>query len=109
MIESIELEEKMTQIQGKHCQPTDIVKLNDQVIRLSYIDGEFHWHKHSNQDELFYVLKGKLKIKLKNQSDLILSEGQLAKIPKGVEHYPISIEPCFVILFEPVSLITKGD
>ena len=109
MISIINLKNEMNKISGKHCSPIDVTILNDQVVRMSYIDGEFHWHKHTNQDELFYILKGKLIIQLKEQSDIILSKGQMAVIPKGVEHCPKSIEPTFVLLFEPIVLQTKGD
>jgi len=109
MISQINLEEKMNEIHGKHCLPINIVIVNDQVIRLAYINGEFHWHKHTNQDELFYILKGKIVIQLKEQSDITLSEGQIVVIPKGVEHCPKSIQPSYILLFEPISLKTQGD
>ena len=109
MISSIDLNNKMNEIRGKHCSPIDVAKVNDQIIRMSYIDGEFHWHKHTSQDELFYILKGKLIIQLKNQLDITLSEGQIAVIPKGIEHCPKSIEPSYVLLFEPLLLQTQGD
>lgn len=109
MIQSIDLKNVMDKISGKHCLPIDVLKLNDQVIRLLYIDGEFHWHKHTNQDELFYILKGKLVIQLKNQPDITISEGQMTVIPKGVEHCPKSIESSYIMLFEPFNLQTKGD
>ena len=109
MTSVIDLKNEMGKISGKHCSPNDITLVNDQVVRLSYIDGEFHWHKHKNQDELFFVLKGKLNIQLKEQSDITLSEGQIAVIPKGVEHCPKSIQPTYVLLFEPNVLKTRGD
>ena len=109
MITPINLKHKMDQISGKHCSPIEIAQINDQVIRMSYIDGEFHWHKHTNQDELFYILKGKLIIQLKDHPDIILSEGQMVTIPRGINHCPKSIEPTYVLLFEPSSLKTKGD
>lgn len=109
MISQINLKDKMSEINGKHCSPIDIANVNDQVVRLSYIDGEFHWHKHKNQDELFYILKGKIIIQLKNQPDITLLEGQIAVIPKGVEHCPKSIEPSYVLLYEPINLKTRGD
>jgi quercetin dioxygenase-like cupin family protein len=99
----------MEEILGKHCSPIEVARVNDQVIKLSYIDGEFHWHKHTNQDELFYILKGKLIIQLKDQPDITLFEGQMAVISKGVEHCPKSTEPSFVLLFEPFKLQTHGD
>ncbi|ENO12106.1 cupin domain-containing protein [Thermoplasmatales archaeon SCGC AB-539-C06] len=109
MISAIKLNNKMSEINGKHCSPIDVARVNDQVVRMSYVDGEFHWHKHTNQDELFYILKGKIIIQLKEQPDVTLSEGQMVIIPKGVEHCPKSIEPSFVILFEPFILQTRGD
>jgi len=99
----------MDDVKGKHCKPINVARVNDQVIRISYIDGEFHWHKHTDQDELFYILKGRLIIQLKDQPDITLSEGQIVVIPKGVEHCPKSIEPSYVLLFEPFILKTRGD
>ena len=109
MISSINLKNKMDDVKGKHCKPINVARVNDQVIRISYIDGEFHWHKHTDQDELFYILKGRLIIQLKDQPDITLSEGQIVVIPKGVEHCPKSIEPSYVLLFEPFILKTRGD
>ena len=91
----------MIKIRSKHCSPIDIARVNDQVVRMSYIDGEFHWHKHTNQGELFYILKGKIVIQLKEQPNINISKGRIAVIPKGVEHYPKSIEPSYILLFEP--------
>ena len=76
---------------------------------MSYIDGTFHWHKHINHDELFYLIKGKLIIQLKNLPDITLSPGEMTVIEKGIEHCPKSIEPSYVLLFEPISLQTHGD
>ena len=109
MISAINLKNKMSEINGKHCSPIDVARVNDHVVRMSYVDGEFHWHKHTNQDELFYILKGKLVIQLKEQLDVILSEGQMAVIPKGVEHCPKSMEPSYVLLFESFIFQTIGD
>jgi len=109
MISTVDLKEKMNKIMGKHCIPIEVARVNDQVIRMSYIDGEFHWHKHTNQDELFYLIKGRIIVQLKDQPDITLSGGQMAVVPKGVEHCPKSIEPSYVLLFEPFMLQTHGD
>ena len=109
MISAINLKDKMNEISGKHCSPIEVARVNDQVVRMSYVDGEFHWHKHTDQDELFYILKGKLVIQLKEQPDITLSAGQMAVIPKGVEHCPKSIEPSYILLFESLLLQTRGD
>jgi len=109
MISSLDLKSKMDKIKGKHCLPIEVARVNDQVLRMAYVDGEFHWHKHKGQDELFFLLKGKLIIQLKDQSDIMLTEGHIAVIPKGVEHCPRSIEPSYVLLFEPLELNSHGD
>jgi mannose-6-phosphate isomerase-like protein (cupin superfamily) len=109
MISSLDLKNKMEEIKGKHCSPIDIARVNDHVIRMAFVNGEYHWHKHKEQDELFYLLKGKLMIQIKGQEDIILSEGQISVIPKGVEHCPKSIEPSYVVLFESFDLKSMGD
>ena len=72
------------------------------------LKGEFVWHHHENEDELFMVVKGKLTIKLKDQN-IELNEGQLFIIPRGVEHLPIAEEECHVMLFEPKSVLNTGN
>ena len=109
MIKIENINNLMNKISGKHCKPIDVTLVNDQVLRMSYIDGKFHWHKHTEFDELFYLIKGKLIIQLKNQPNIKLSAGEMTVIQKGIEHCPKSIEPSFVLLFEPISLKTKGD
>jgi mannose-6-phosphate isomerase-like protein (cupin superfamily) len=88
--------------------PKDIETINNFVIRLAKFDGEYHWHKHNKQDELFLVFKGKIKIQTK-AGDIILGQGEGVKIPKGLEHCPVSVEPSIVLLFEPLELKSKGD
>ena len=117
MILVINLEDMIKEIGGKSWSPVDVARVNDQVVRLSLFEGEFHWHKHTNEDELFYVVEGKIAIRLKDQPDITLSEGQMAIITKGVEHCPkglepsyvLLLEPSYVLLFEPYVLETQGD
>ena len=109
MIKKIDINNLMNKISGKHCQPIDVSVVNNQIVRIVYIDGEFHWHKHINQDELFYLIKGKLLIRLRKQPDIILTKGQITVIPKGTIHCPKSIEPSYVLLFEPLDLKSHGD
>ena len=89
--------------------PLDVVKVNDQVIRLALFDGEYHWHKHAGEDELFYVLKGTIVIQLKEKSDIVLHEGEMAVIPKNMEHCPKGLNPSYVLMFEPFKLKSQGD
>ena len=83
-------------------------ELNGQYVKLAKLKGEFVWHHHENEDELFMVVKGKLTIKLKDQN-IELSEGQFFIIPRGVEHLPIAEEECHVMLFEPKSVFNTGN
>ncbi len=109
MIPKIILEEKITEITDKLWSPIEVARVNDQVVRLALCRGEYHWHHHANEDELFYVLRGELTIQLKDDPDLTLREGELAVIPKGVEHCPKSVRDTYILMFEPYALQSRGD
>jgi len=83
--------------------------VNDQVVRMALFHGEYHWHKHTNEDELFYVYKGRVVIRMKDHEDIELSEGEMLVVPKNVEHQPVSCKPSYVLMFEPHELTSKGD
>jgi mannose-6-phosphate isomerase-like protein (cupin superfamily) len=70
-----------------------VARVNDLVVRMSLVKGEYHWHKHTDEDEFFYVYRGKIVIQPKAQEDIVLYEEERVVIPKGVEHCPKSIEP----------------
>lgn len=106
-MESIDLEEKFSQF-NEFWSPKIVGELNGQFVKLAKLQGEFVWHHHENEDELFMVIKGKLTIKLKDQ-DIQLGEGQFFIIPKGVEHLPVAQEECHVMLFEPKSVLNTGN
>ena len=108
MISTIRLDDKIKEI-DQPWSPVEVARVNDQVLRMSLVKGEYHWHKHTNEDELFYVHKGRILIQLKEQNDIDLHEGDMVVIPKGVEHCPKSIEPSYVIVFEPSVLKSRGD
>ena len=86
-----------------------LCQVNDSVVRLGILQGEYHWHKHSSEDELFYVLKGRMVIQLQDQPDIVLSAGEMAVVPKGVEHCPKAEEPSYILVFEPYALVSGGD
>lgn len=88
--------------------PKIIGDLNDSYIKLAKFKGEFVWHKHDNEDELFFIIKGNLLIKLRGQ-DIHLKEGEFVIIPKGVEHLPIAKEEVHVMLIEPKTTLNTGD
>jgi len=109
MVPIIKLKDKIKEINGRPWYPIDVARYNDQVVRIALYKGQFHWHKHNNQDELFYVVKGKIIIQIKDHDDLIIREGEMAVVPKGVEHCPKSSQDSYVLMFDPVSLDYKGD
>jgi mannose-6-phosphate isomerase-like protein (cupin superfamily) len=108
VVVGISLEERARAI-DKPWSPVEVARVNDQVVRLAKIQGEYHWHKHANEDELFYVFKGGIIIQLKDQPDIALGEGEMAIIPKGVEHRPKSEGASYILMFEPYSLDSRGD
>ena len=88
--------------------PRIVGELNDSYVKLAKLKGEFVWHKHEKEDELFLVVKGTLVIKLRER-DLVIHEGEFAVIPRGVEHCPVAEEEVHVMLLEPKSTINTGD
>jgi mannose-6-phosphate isomerase-like protein (cupin superfamily) len=107
MIEKVNLAEKFTLFQ-EQWSPRIVGELNDSYIKLAKLKGEFIWHKHENEDEMFLVVKGKLCIKLRDD-DLWLEQGEFVIIPKGVEHCPAAEEEVHVMLLEPKSTVNTGD
>lgn len=83
-------------------------ELNDSYVKVDKMKGEFVWHKHDGQDELFLVVKGKLLIRLRNK-DIRLDEGEFVIVPKGVEHLPVAEDEVHVVLIEPKSTVNTGD
>ena len=88
--------------------PKRIGKLNGQQILLAKIQGEFVFHKHDNEDELFMVIQGQLKLELKDQT-VTVNPGEFYIVPKGVEHKPIAEEETHLLLFEPLSTKHTAD
>jgi mannose-6-phosphate isomerase-like protein (cupin superfamily) len=89
-------------------QPKIAAELNDSFIKLVKLKGEFVWHRHEKEDELFLVVQGHLRIKLPD-GDIELEPGEMVVIPRGVEHCPIADKEVQVILLEPKSTINTGD
>jgi len=92
----------------EHWQPRIVGELNDSYVKLVKLKGEFVWHCHENEDELFLVIKGHLTIKLRER-DLHVSKGEFAILPRGVEHCPVADEEVQVLLLEPKATRNTGD
>jgi len=93
---------------SEHWSPKIIGQLNGQDVKLAKVKGEFVWHDHKNEDELFYIIKGTLKIEFRNKM-ITLNQGEMLIIPKGVEHKPIADEEVWVLLFEPSNIKHTGE
>lgn len=89
--------------------PKIVGELNDQYVKLAKLKGEFIWHDHKNEDELFYIVKGSLLLKFRDREDIRLNKGDLYIVPAGVAHLPIAEEECWVMLIEPKSTLHTGS
>lgn len=92
----------------EHWQPKIVGELNDAHVKLVKLQGEFVWHHHAHEDELFWVIKGRLLIKLRD-GDIWLDEGEFVIIPKGVEHKPVAEEEVHLLLLEPKTTVNTGN
>lgn len=106
-MEKVNIAQKFTLFQD-HWSPKIVGELNDAHVKLVKVKGEFVWHHHEAEDELFLVVKGRLLIKLRDQ-DIWLEEGEFVIIPKGVEHMPVAEEEVHLMLLEPKSTVNTGN
>ncbi len=106
-IEVINIAQKLDLIDA-YWSPRIAGELNDSFLTLVKLKGEFVWHQHEAEDELFLVVKGRLLIKLRDR-DLWLNPGEFVIIPHGVEHCPVAEEEVEVILLEPKTTLNTGD
>jgi len=106
-MQKVNLAEKLA-LFSEQWSPRIVGELNGQYVKLAKVKGEFEWHKHANEDELFLVLAGCLVVKLRDR-DIPLEEGEFFIVPRGVEHKPVAERETHVLLFEPVSTLNTGD
>jgi len=106
-MEKINITDKLS-LFNDYWNPRVVGELNGQQVKLAKLKGEFIWHKHDNEDELFYVLKGSLKIEFRNKT-VDIGQNECIIVPRGVEHRPVAADEVSVMLFEPASTINTGD
>lgn len=106
-ISTINIAKKFNQF-SEQWSPKIIAELNGQHIKIAKVEGEFIWHQHDNEDELFLVIKGTLHMKLRD-GERIIKEGEMIVIPKGVEHLPYSEEETWILMMEPTSTLNTGN
>jgi mannose-6-phosphate isomerase-like protein (cupin superfamily) len=93
---------------NEHWSPKIVGELNGQHVKLAKFQGEFVWHQHENEDELFLVVKGSFVMELRDKA-IELNEGELFIVPKGVEHKPVADKEVWVLLFEPAGTLNTGN
>lgn len=106
-MEKVNLEEKLALIR-EAWQPHIVGELNGQHVKLAKLDGEFIWHRHEDEDELFLVVTGRLDLELRERT-VSLGPGEFFIVPKGVEHRPVAREQVEVLMFEPAGTLNTGD
>lgn len=93
---------------NEHWSPKIVGEVNDTHIKLAKLQGEFFWHNHPNEDEMFLVVKGTMTLKLRDR-DIVLHPGEFFIVPKGVEHLPVADEEAHIILIEPQGTLNSGN
>jgi len=106
-MQKVNLTEKLNLI-DEYWSPKLVGEINDQVVKLAKLKGEFTWHKHDAEDEMFLVLHGRLLIKFRDQ-EFTLEGGEFLIVPRGVEHKPVAEEEVHIMLVEPATTINTGD
>jgi mannose-6-phosphate isomerase-like protein (cupin superfamily) len=103
----VNLAEKFSQI-TEFWKPYIAGELNGQLVKLDKLKGEFVWHQHENEDELFLVIKGRFRIEFRSKT-VWLESGEFMVVPRGIEHKPVADEECWILLFEPASTLNTGN
>ena len=106
-MEKIVLAEKFA-LFADHWRPRIVAELNGQHVKLAKLQGEFVWHHHEQEDELFLVVKGELTIELRD-GPVLLQPGEFLVVPAGVEHRPVAPSEVEVLLLEPVATVNTGN
>jgi mannose-6-phosphate isomerase-like protein (cupin superfamily) len=106
-MQTINLSEKFSCFHDQW-QPKIIAELNDTYVKAVKFKGEFVWHHHEHEDELFLVIKGKMRMKFRDREEIV-REGEFIVVPRGVEHLPVADEEAHVILLEPKTTLNTGN
>lgn len=106
-MEKVNLHQKF-ELFSEHWSPKIVGELNGQHVKFVKLKGEFVWHKHDEEDELFFVVKGSFNMEYRDKT-ITVNENEFLIVPKGVEHKPVANEEVWVMLFEPASTLNTGD
>jgi mannose-6-phosphate isomerase-like protein (cupin superfamily) len=92
---------------AEHWSPRVVAELDDSYVKVAKVEGSLAWHSHDEEDELFYILKGSLKIEMEDRT-VLLREGEAFVVPKGVRHNPVAEQECHIMLIEKKSTLHTG-
>lgn len=106
-METVNLKDKFSKFQD-YCHPRVIGDVNDCQVKAVKLKGEFIWHHHDNEDELFLVVQGTLRMKFRDH-DSVVREGEFVIVPRGVEHCPVADEEVHILLIEPRTTLNTGN
>ena len=106
-MDKVNIAEKLS-LFNDYCNPRIIGELNGQQVKAVKLNGEFIWHKHDNEDELFMVMKGTLFMELRDKT-ITINEGEFLIVPRATEHKPVAKEEVHILLFEPASTLNTGE
>lgn len=107
MLESLNLRAAFDRVTD-YWSPKVIGRVNDQLVKIAKLKGEFVWHAHEGEDELFHIVKGALRMEFEDRA-VEMREGDILTVPKGVRHNPVAEEECWVLLIEPASTKHTGE
>jgi mannose-6-phosphate isomerase-like protein (cupin superfamily) len=107
MGDAVNLDERFAKF-SEQWSPKVVARLNDYEVKLVRLEGEFVWHEHSDTDELFLVLDGRLTIQLRDRN-VVVGAGELFVVPRGVEHCPLAEGEVRAMLIEPVGVVNTGE
>ncbi|WP_158745108.1 cupin domain-containing protein [Acidisphaera sp. L21] len=93
----------------EHWSPKVVGRVNDQYIKVAKLLGQLVWHRHDDEDELFQVVRGRLRIQFEGGEQTVLEAGQFCVVPRGVLHNPVADEECWIVLIETVTTKHTGD
>jgi mannose-6-phosphate isomerase-like protein (cupin superfamily) len=107
-MEKVNLQEKLSNVK-EYWSPKIVGELNDSYVKIVKFQGEFLWHHHENEDELFLVVKGRMRMRFRER-DVMVAPGEFIIVPKGVEHMPVAEdEEVHVVLLEPKTTLNTGN
>jgi mannose-6-phosphate isomerase-like protein (cupin superfamily) len=106
-MEVVNLAQKLSTF-NEHWKPKIVGELNGQFVKLVKFKGEFLWHHHDNEDEMFYVVKGQFTMRFRERN-VVVREGEFIIVPRGMEHMPVADEECQIVLFEPATTLNTGN